>query len=90
MAVTHHKLAVAEIRQNIKGLEQKNTKVDISSTPGHAHIKGNKEADILAKEASSEAAAMKSGTCVVTMADIKQASVKMCLSQWQRELYRIF
>ena len=29
---------------------------------------------------------MKSGTYVVTMADIKQASVKMCLSHWQRRL----
>ena len=29
---------------------------------------------------------MKSDTYVVTMADIKQASVKICLSQWQREL----
>ena len=66
-------------------MEQKNIKVNISWTPGHANIKGNEEADRLAKEASLEAAAMKSDTEVVTMADIKQAAVKMGLSQWQRQ-----
>ena len=82
---TQHKQTVAEIRQKISRLEQKNIKVDISWTPGHANIKGNEEADRLAKEASLEAAAMKSDTEVVTMADIKQAAVKMGLSQWQRQ-----
>ena len=43
------------------------------------------EADRLAKEASLGAAAMKSDTEVVTMADIKQAAVKMGLSQLQRQ-----
>ena len=42
---TQHKHTVAEIRQKIKQLEQKDTKVDISWTPGHANIKGNEEAD---------------------------------------------
>ena len=82
---THHKQTVAEIRQKIKRLEQKDIKVDISWTPGHANIKGNEEADRLAKEASCEAAAMTSDTDVVTMTDIKQAAVKMGLSQWQRQ-----
>ena len=82
---TQHKQTVAEIRQKISRLEQKNIKVDISWTPGHANIKGNEKADRLAKEASLEAAAMKSDTEVVTMADIKQAAVKMGLSQWQRQ-----
>ena len=82
---THHKQTVAEIRQKIKQLEQKDIKVDISWTPGHANIKGNEEADRLAKEASCEAAAMTSDTDVVTMTDIKQAAVKMGLSQWQRQ-----
>ena len=40
----------------------KNIKVDISWTPGHVNIKGNEEADRLAKEVSLEAAAMKSDT----------------------------
>ena len=74
---TNYRQTVAEIRQKISRLEQKNIKVDISWTPGHANIKGNEEADRLAKEASLEAAAMKSDTEVVTMADIKQAAVKM-------------
>ena len=82
---THHKHTVAEIIQKIQKLEQKNISVNISWTPGHANIKGNEEADRLAKEASCEAATMKSDTDVVTMADIKQAAVKMCLSQWQRQ-----
>ena len=70
---THHKQTVAEIRQKIKRLEQKDIKVDISWTPGHANIKGNEEADRLAKEASCEAAAMTSDTDEVTMTDIKQS-----------------
>ena len=82
---TQHKQTVAEIRQKISRFEQKNIKVDLSWTPVHANIKGNEEADRLAKEASLEAAAMKSDTEVVTMADIKQAAVKMGLSQWQRQ-----
>ena len=41
--------------------------------------------DRQAKEASCEAAAMNSDTDVVTMTDIKQATVKMGLSQWQRQ-----
>ena len=82
---THHKHTVDEIKQKIKKLEQNNIKVHILWTPGHANIKGNEEADRLAKEASSEAAEMKSETDVVTMADIKQASIKLGLSQWQRQ-----
>ena len=81
---THHKHTVEEIKQKIKKLEQNNIKVHILWTPGHANIKGNEEADRLAKEASHEAAEMKSETDVVTMADIKQASIKLGLSQWQR------
>ena len=82
---TLHKHTVAEIKQNIQRLEQKNITVNISWTTGHANIKGNEEADRLAKEASCEAATMKSDTDVVTMADIKQAAVKMGLLQWQRQ-----
>ena len=36
-------------------------------------------------EASSEAATMTSGSQIVTMADIKQAAIKLGLSQWQRQ-----
>ena len=57
----------------------------VVETPGLANINGNEEADRLAKEASCEAAAMTSDTDVVTMTDIKQAAVKMGLSQWQRQ-----
>ena len=55
-------------------MEQKDIKVVISWTPGHANIKGNEEA-----------AAMTSDTDVVKMTDIKQAAVKLGLSQWQRQ-----
>ena len=79
---SQHKHTVAEIKQKIQSLEHKNIMVNISWTPGHANIKGNEEADRLAKEASCEAATMKSDTDVVTMADIKQAAVKLGLSQW--------
>ena len=81
---SQHKHTVAEIKQKIQSLEYKNIMVNISWTPGHANIKGNEEADRLAKEASCEAATMKSDTDVVTMADIKQAAVRLGLSQWQR------
>ena len=82
---THHKQTVAEIRQKIERLEHNNITVNISWTPGHANIRGNEEADRLAKEASSEAAEMKSETEIVTMADIQQAASKLGLSQWQRQ-----
>ena len=82
---TLHKHTVAEIKQEIQRLEQKHITVNISWTPGHANIEDNEEADRLAKEASFEAATMKSDTDVVTMADIKQAAIKMGLSQLQRQ-----
>ena len=82
---TQHKHTVAEIKQLIQHLEKRNTTVHISWTPGHANIKGNEEADRLAKEASSEAATMTSESQIVTMADIKQAAIKLGLSQWQRQ-----
>ena len=69
---TQHKHTVAKIKQQIHHLEKGNTTVNISWTPGHANIKGNEKADRLAKEASSEAAAMTSESQIVTMADIKQ------------------
>ena len=80
---TDHKYTVAEIKQKIQRLEQKNISFNISWTHGQANIKGNGEADRLAKDASYEAAAMKSDTDVVmvTIADIKQAAFKMGLSQ---------
>ena len=76
---------MADIKQKIQSLEHKSIMVNISWTPGHANIKGNEEADRLAKEASCEAATMKSDTDVVSMEDIKQAAVKLGLSQWQRQ-----
>ena len=76
---------MAEIKQKIQRLEQNNITVNISWTPSHANIKGTEEAGKLAKEASCEAAIMKSDTDVVTIPDIKQAAVKMGLSQWQRQ-----
>ena len=59
---------------------KRNTTVNMSWTPGHANIKGNEEADRLAKEASTEAATMTSESQIVTMADIKQAAIKLGLS----------
>ncbi|MEW8544970.1 MAG: reverse transcriptase domain-containing protein [Candidatus Thiodiazotropha sp.] len=82
---TQHKHTVSEIKQKILYLENRNITVNMSWTPGHANIKGNEEADRLAKEASSEAATMTSESQVVTIADIKQAAIKLGLSQWQRQ-----
>ena len=82
---SQHKHTVAEIKQKIQSLEHNHIMVDISWTPGHANLKGNEEADRLAKEASCEAATMKSDTDVVIMADIKQAAGKLGLAQWQRQ-----
>ena len=60
-------LLKAEIKQKIQDLENKNISVNISWTPGNANIKGNKEADRLAKEASSEATTMSCETQTVIM-----------------------
>ena len=56
--------------------------MDVPWTPGHANIKGNEGADSVAKEASYEASTMNSDihVDVVTMADIKQAAVKILIS----------
>ena len=82
---TQHKHTIAEIKQTIQDLKNKNISVHISWTPGHANIKGNEEADRLAKEASSEAATMSDETQTVTMADVKQSATLTGLSQWQRQ-----
>ena len=71
---THHKHTVAEIKQKLEVIEESDIRVNISWTPVHANIKGNEEADRLAKKASSEAASMKSENDVVTIVDIKQKS----------------
>ena len=82
---TQHKHTIAEIKQKIQDLQNKNISVHISWPPGHANIKRNEEADRLAKEALSEAATFSDETQTVTMADVNQSATLMGLSQWQRQ-----
>ena len=66
-------------------IKEKGIDVEIKWTPGHAEIKGNEEADRLAKEASKEAELMSDeGTCI-SQPELKQATKTHGLTVWQRQ-----
>ena len=50
-----HKATIFEVKSDIQKLKEAGVEVQISWTPGHADIKGNDQADRLAKEAAQEA-----------------------------------
>ena len=64
---------------------KKGTETDIKWTPGHAEIKGNEEADTLAKEASKEAESMTDEDKTVWQAEFKQAAKAHSLTTWQKQ-----
>ena len=59
--------------------------IEIKWTLGHAEIRGNKEADGLAKEASKEAESMSDENKCISLAEFKQAAKAHGLSMWQRQ-----
>ena len=59
--------------------------ITISSSLGHAQIKGNELADKLAKEAALEAKDIETETTLTTHEDILKAAHDTCLVKWQRQ-----
>ena len=54
-------------------------------TPGHGEIKGNEEADKLAKEASKEAELMTDERTCISQPELKQAAKNHSLTVWQKQ-----
>ena len=51
----NHKSTIHETKHDIQRIREAGIEVEISWTPGHANIRGNEEADRMAKEAAEEA-----------------------------------
>ena len=51
----NHKTTIHETKQDIQRIREAGIEFEISWTPGHANIRGNEEADRMAKEAAEEA-----------------------------------
>lgn len=79
-----HSRVVAEIKQTIKTLKDKDIKIQINWTPGHAEILGNEIADRLAKQGAEEAENMPEVTSAVTVLDVKAALKESGLMKWQQ------
>ena len=81
---SNYKTTVKETQSMICQLHEKNVRVDLCWTPGHADIEGNETADCLAKEAAIEAEEMDDSISITTSADIRTAARKSCETKWQR------
>ena len=57
--------------------------MEISWTPWHADIKGNDQADRLAKEAAQEAKEMSELPSAITLCDVKMAAKTSGFKKWQ-------
>ncbi|VDI11801.1 Hypothetical predicted protein [Mytilus galloprovincialis] len=62
----------------------KSTLINLNWTPGHANIKGNDEADSLAKEAAKDAEILAVDDIVFTKQDVKKAARNSVTKKWQR------
>ena len=80
---TPHKSTAKDVISKLDLIKGKGIDVEIKWTPGHAEIKGNDEADRLAKEASKEAELKADeGTCS-SQPELKQAGKTHGLTVWQ-------
>ncbi|MEW8548387.1 MAG: reverse transcriptase domain-containing protein [Candidatus Thiodiazotropha sp.] len=81
----NHKTTIQEVKADIKKLQEAGIQVDISWTPGHADIKGNEQADQMAKEAANEAKEMGEAElqAVTTLGDVKAAAKESGSIKWQ-------
>ena len=82
---TQYKSTTKDVISKLDLIKGKGIDVEIKWTPGHVEIKGNVEADKLAKEASKEAELMTDeGTCS-SQPELKQAVKTHGLTVWQRQ-----
>ncbi|CAG2201656.1 RNASEH1 [Mytilus edulis] len=75
---------INEIKGKIKNLNEHGILINLNWTPGHANIKGNDEADSLAKEAAKEAETLAVDDIVFTKQDVKKAARNSVTKKWQR------
>ena len=75
---TQHKTTSKDILTELEQIKSKGIAVDIKWTPGHAEIKGNEEADRLAKEPSKEAESMTEEDKTISQAEFRQAAKTHC------------
>ena len=80
-----HKATIHETKRDIEKLRESGMEVEISWTPGHAYIKGNDQADKMAKEAAEEAKEKSESDlpAAVTLCDVKAAAKESGLKKWQ-------
>ena len=71
---TQHKITAKDILTKMELIKRRGIDIDIQWTPGHAEIKGNEEADKLAKEASKEAESMTDKGACISQSELKQAA----------------
>ncbi|CAG2198581.1 unnamed protein product [Mytilus edulis] len=89
IAVAFLQMVTAIIKPLTKSKENKNLNehgflINLNWTPGHANIKGNDEADSLAKEAAKEAETLAVDDIVFTKQDVKKAARNSVTKKWQR------
>ena len=82
---TQHKSTARDILTELEQVKSRGIEVEIKWTPGHAEIKGNEEADRLAKEASKEAESMTEEDRTISQAEFRQAVKVHGLTAWQRQ-----
>ena len=80
---TQQKITAKDILTKMELIKSRGTDIDIQWTPGHAEIKGNEEADKLAKEASKEAGSMTHKGACISKSELKQAAKSHGLTVWQ-------
>ena len=81
---TQHKSTAKDIISKLD-LIREGIDIEIKWTLGHAEIKGNEEADRLAKEVSKEAELMTDEGACISQPELKQAAKTHRLTVWQRQ-----
>ena len=82
---TKHQNTTKDTLKQLEQVKRKDIDIEIKWTPGHAEIRGNEEADRLAKEASKEAESVLDENNCISLAEFKQAAKALGLSMWQRQ-----
>ena len=82
---SQHKSTAKDVISKLELIKGKGIDIEIKWTPGHAEIKGNEEADRLAKEASKEAELMTDEGACISQPELKQAAKTHGLTVWQRQ-----